>query len=95
MKKRREWHLFLLLGSASLLASSIMACQPVPPSLAQPLPPPSPSAPAPQSPPVIADFSADRTEITSGWSVTLSWRVIGATKANIDQGIGEVALGGL
>lgn len=43
---------------------------------------------------VINSFSASPPSISAGESSTLSWAVTGATTANIDQGIGNVALSG-
>ncbi len=46
-------------------------------------------------PPVIAEFSANTTEIMPGESATLLWSVTGATTVAIDQGIGDVPKGGI
>jgi len=43
---------------------------------------------------VIAEFSANPTEIISGESATLLWSVTGATTVTIDQDIGDVPKGG-
>ena len=40
--------------------------------------------------PVIVDFSCSPAEISAGESATLSWIVRGATKVNIDKGVGMV-----
>ncbi|MBA7571078.1 hypothetical protein ES708_12834 [subsurface metagenome] len=45
-------------------------------------------------PPVIAEFSANPTDINSGESATLSWSVTEATTVTIDQGIGDVPSSG-
>ncbi len=42
--------------------------------------------------PVISSFGADPPTIAAGESSMLSWNVLGATNASIDQGIGSVAL---
>lgn len=42
------------------------------------------------SPPVIETFTADPSAITAGESVTLVWRINGATTVRIDPGIGNV-----
>ncbi len=43
------------------------------------------------TPPVINSFSADKTIITNGATVTLSWDVDDAVGLSIDQGIGDVS----
>ncbi len=44
--------------------------------------------------PVISSFNASPPTIAAGGFSTLSWSVTGATRASIDQGIGNVALTG-
>jgi len=44
--------------------------------------------------PTITSFNAEPASISVGQSSNLSWSVSGATKASIDQGIGNVALTG-
>jgi hypothetical protein len=50
--------------------------------------------PQPRTPPVIAEFSANPTNINFGESATLSWSVTEATAVTIDQGIGDVPSSG-
>ena len=45
-------------------------------------------------PPTINSFDASPPTIAAGESSTLSWGVAGATTVSIDQGVGNVALGG-
>jgi len=45
-------------------------------------------------PPVVDSFDSSPATIAPGESSTLSWKVSGATKVSIDQGIGNVALTG-
>ena len=42
------------------------------------------------NPPVITNFSANPTTITTGDTSTLNWTIAGATSATIDNGIGPV-----
>ncbi len=44
--------------------------------------------------PVIESFRADPVAVSPGGASNLSWSVIGASLAEIDQGVGEVALKG-
>lgn len=44
--------------------------------------------------PVIESFHADPAVVTLGDASNLSWSVIGASRVEIDQGVGEVALKG-
>lgn len=48
----------------------------------------------PGQPPVVNSFSADPLTTSAGDSVTLSWSVSNASRVDIDQGIGSVALTG-
>ena len=79
MRSKRRWYPILIIGVVLLLASSIVGC---------PQPPVS-------TPPVIAEFSANPTNINSGESATLSWSVTEATTVTIDQGIGDVPNSGM
>lgn len=45
--------------------------------------------------PIIESFDADPVVIQAGGSANLSWSIIGATEAAIDQGIGTVELKGI
>jgi beta-lactamase superfamily II metal-dependent hydrolase len=74
MRSKRRWYPILLIGIVLLLAGSVVGC---------PQPPVS-------TPPIIAEFSANPTNINSGESATLSWSVTEATTVTIDQGIGDV-----
>ncbi|MBN1236511.1 MAG: hypothetical protein JW999_10780 [Methanotrichaceae archaeon] len=44
--------------------------------------------------PVIESFHADPVVVTPGGASNLSWSVIGASRVEIDQGVGEVGLKG-
>ncbi len=98
-KNKQGLHLVIALGLCLLLTTIGVACgEPsplqVPPSSPTTEQSPSANVPASQSLPFIADFSADRAEVTEGCLVTLLWTVVGATKVSIDQSVGDVALGG-
>lgn len=49
--------------------------------------------PAPDTPKVL-EFSAEPSVISAGGTVTLRWRVQGASRVTIDNGVGEVGLRG-
>ena len=44
--------------------------------------------------PIIESFDADPVVINPGETANLSWSIIGAERVQIDQGIGQVELGG-
>lgn len=44
--------------------------------------------------PVIESFHADPVAVSPGVASNLSWSVVGASRVEIDQGVGEVALKG-
>ena len=107
MRKGRLWGKdrfgtgsFPFVGFLLLLVGSFTACQAASPPVSLSSPPslssqsPSSSAKPSLLPPVIADFTASRTEVTSGWAVTLYWTVMGTAGVSIDQGVGEVVSGG-
>ena len=71
---KAKWQLVLFVGLILLLASSVAGCL-------------QPSVPAL---PVITEFRANPTEITSGESAGLFWGVSGATTVTIDQDIGDM-----
>lgn len=78
-----------------LIASACSKKTPIPPP-----PPPSPAATAPgnTSPtgtkPVVAEFSAEPSNIERGQSAVLRWTVTGANNVAINQGIGTVQASG-
>lgn len=75
--------------------SIAVACASTPPPVEPPDPPEPPvEPPPPEDPPCkvapgIRSFTADKTMIKAGESVTLSWEVVGADKTHV-LGVGEV-----
>jgi len=91
MFRKRKLSCFCLALSLALFAAGCKK------KVAPPPPPPPPpqrdEAPPPPvlRPPVVAQFSAEPTNIQRGQSSTLRWQVTGnVTSAQIDQGIGTV-----
>ncbi len=78
MRNNPRWYSIPLIGLVLLLTSSVVGC----------------ASPPLSAPPVIAEFSANPTEIISGESATLLWNVTEATTVSIDQGIGNVPVTG-
>ena len=65
-------------------------------AVAPPPPPPKFEAPEPvkPAPPVVAVFVVEPATIERGQSASLRWRVLNATRVEIDRGIGAVAASG-
>ena len=83
--QRSVFVLFMLLGFVSAGCHKAVSAPPV----AAAPPPPS----QPPAPPTIA-LSADRTTITAGQSVTLTWQSTNSTTVTLDNAIGTVATSG-
>jgi peptidoglycan-associated lipoprotein len=86
-----------LVALALALAIFAAGCKKKPAAAAPPPPPPPAPAPAapPPAAPVVAQFSAEPTNIQRGQSSTLRWEVSGnVTSVSIDSGIGAVQTAG-
>ena len=79
----------LLFVSLAFVSAACHKSVSAPPALAATPPPPA----QPLVPPTIA-LSADRTTITQGQAVTLTWRSTNATTVTMDNSIGSVGMSG-
>jgi hypothetical protein len=81
---------YFIILSILVITSIFSGCQ----STSRPVTQPPSSASPEVPPPVIISFDANPTEIASGQAVTLTWKVTGAVRVEISQGIGTVAQSG-
>lgn len=85
----------VVVGAVGLLLLASGACTKKV-AVAPPPPPPKFEAPEPVKPaaPVVAVFAVEPATIERGQSASLRWRVLNATRVEIDRGIGAVAASG-